>query len=300
MPKMLVVANMKISHIIENRIVKTATLILLIALGGAISAAAVNFFLIPHKFLSGGVSGIAILISYFIPGVNVGLLVAVLNIPLFIIAWRYIDLQFSVYSMVGVASFSLCLVGFSFMSNFTGVHDPLLAAIFGGIVNGAGIGIALRMRGSQGGTDIISVLLRRKFSVPVGLANLYINAAIVSIVAIKFGLEIGLLTIFSQFITSRAMDYVLVGISSARSVVIISDKSKEIADFIIHKTYRGVTFLNGEGGYNHTYKKVIFCVVSSVQLARIKAAMQKIDPEAFMVVSEASETLGKGFYRSPF
>lgn len=283
----------------RERILKTIWMVLLIITGALIWAAAVETLLVPHKLLSGGVSGVAILISYFVP-VNPGAWVVLLNIPLFVMAWRNVGIKFCIYSLIGTFASAVGLTAFSFLSKYHLVHDPLLASIYGGIICGAGTGLVMRSRGSLGGTDIISIIMRQRYSLSIGMVGLYINVAIVSVLAIRFGLELGLLTLFSQYIGARAVDQVVMGLGTAKEVMIVSDKSEEIAKYILKDVYRGVTFLNGEGAYCKTHKNVIWCVVTTPQLARIKAAVKKIDPIAFMTISSTSEVIGKGFYRSPY
>ena len=271
---------------------------LLIA-GATISAAGMTLLIEPHNLLSGGVTGASLLISYFVP-VQAGILVAVLNIPLFIIAWKKIDLKFCIYSIIGTATLSIAMVLFdSLIPDKVYVTDPLLAALFGGMLTGGGTGLAIRARASFGGTDIVSVAIRQKFCIGIGMVSLYINVVLDIILSLKFGVEIGLLTLFSQFVAAKSMDRVVTGLNAAKAITIVSDKAEDIAKYIMDRMYRGVTFLNGEGAYGHRNKKVVWCIVTTSQLSRVKAAMRKIDPEAFMTVMDSNEVIGKGFYRSP-
>lgn len=283
----------------KEKILKTIWMFIAITTGAAIWAASVELLLVPHKLLTGGVSGIAILVSYIVP-VPPGVLVLVLNIPLFIMAWRHIGIKFCIYSLIGTVISAVCLDAFGFMANYHLVKDPLLASIYGGIIGGAGSGIVMRARGSMGGLDIISIILRRRYAMSIGMVSLYINVLIVAVQAAIFGIELGLLTLFSQYISARAVDQVVVGLTTAKEVMIVSDKADEISKYIMRELYRGVTLLHGQGGYGHAEKDVIWCVVTTPQLARIKGAIKKIDPNSFMTISETAEVIGKGFHRSPF
>lgn len=285
---------------LKTRALKTAWRVFLILAGSIISAAGITFLIEPHKLLTGGVTGISLLFSYFTP-IEPGIWIFCINIPLFIVAWRKIDLRFCVYSIIGVAALSGAMIFLSATphSSFT-VSNPLLAALFGGMLSGGGTGLVIRARSSHGGTDIISIIVRQKFSIGIGMVNFYINLIIVAILSVRFGIELGLLTLFSQFISAKALDRVVTGLNTAKAVTIISDHAEEIADYIMKRMYRGVTFLEGQGGYGGHSKKIIWCVVTTSQLSRVKAAMQKIDPHAFMAISDASEIVGKGFYQSPF
>jgi len=284
----------------KERFIKTVFRVGLVIAGSLVSSFGIVAFLESHKMLTTGVAGLAMLTSYFIP-INAGVLIIVFNIPLFILAWKKIDINFCIYSIVGVVSLSLMMVLFERLgTTYAHVENPLLAAIFGGIMCGGGTGIVMRARGSHGGTDILAIILRQKTSISIGMIGFYLNFAIVVVLMLKYGLESGLLTIFAQYISAKSLDYVVTGFNTAKSLIIISDKPDEIADYIMNKMYRGVTVLQGRGGYTGAEKKVLWCVVTTSQLARIKAAVKKIDPNGFMIISDASEIIGEGFYQIPF
>lgn len=283
----------------REKVLKTLLVTLQVLLGAGISAAAIDFFLVPHKLLPGGVSGAAILISY-LTHLPPGVYVALLNIPLFLIAWHKIDLKFCIYSLIGTVAFAIGLDAFSFLSSYSSIQNPLLASVYGGVISGAGTGFVLRARGCLGGTDIISVILRRRYSMSIGMVCFFINVVIVSILSLRFGVELGLLTLFAQYIGARTVDQVVMGFGTAKSMMIVSDKSEEISKYIMKELYRGVTFLHGEGAFERTPKDVIWCVVTTPQLARIKSAVRKIDSGAFIAIFSASEIIGRGFYKSPF
>lgn len=284
---------------LKIRVLKTIWRFVLIIIGAAITAVGIIFFLQAHKLLSGGVTGVALLISYF-TDIKPGYWVIVFNIPLFIMAWRKIDLWFCIYSVIGTALLSAFMIVADGFHNISMVTDPLLAAIFGGLLSGVGTGIVIRARASQGGTDIISVIVRKKYSIGIGMVSFYINIILVGILSVKFGLELGLLTIFAQYIAAKSLDRVVTGFNTAKAVMIVSDKSEEIAKYIMERISRGVTLLDGHGGYEKDPKKVIWCIVTTTQMSRMKAAMHKIDPKAFMTITDASEVIGSGFYKSPF
>lgn len=283
---------------LKVRVFKIVWRMFLILLGSAISASGIVFLLEPHKLLTGGVTGTAMLISYLTP-FGPGIWIIVMNIPLFILAWRKIDLQFCVYSIIGTAALSGMLMIFNTFQ-FAPVADPILASLFGGMLCGGGTGLVMRARGSHGGTDIISVIVRKKIYISLGTVGFYLNLVIVSILALKFSLELALLTIFAQYISAISLDRVVTGLDTTKAVTIVSDRADEMADYIMKKLYRGVTFLDGEGGYGRTPKKVIWCIITTSQLIRVKSALKKIDPNAFMVINDASEIVGKGFYSTPF
>lgn len=283
----------------RTRFIKTIWRILIILIGSSITASGITFLLQSHKLLNGGVTGISLLLSYFTP-VEPGIWVIAINIPLFVIAWKKIDLHFCIYSLIGTISLATMMILFSHIEVARLVSDPLLAALFGGMLTGGGTGLVIRQRGSHGGTDIISVIVRRKFSVSIGMVSFYVNMIIVGILAIKFGIELGLLTLFAQFVSAKSLDRIVTGFNTAKAITIVSDHAEEIAHYIKDRMVRGVTFLEGEGGFNRKSKKVIWCIVTTSQLSRVKGAMQKIDPKAFMAITDASEIIGRGFHSHPF
>ena len=268
-----------------------------ILLGSLIASIAVNAFLIPHHLLSGGVSGVAIMIEY-LTGIPAGVLFLVLNIPIFVFGYNQVDRDFITASLVGMSSFSLFLVLTKGIGSFLTVDDTMLASIFGGVIFGLGVGLAFRSRGSQGGIDIIAVVLRRRYSMNIGSVLMGINAIIITIASALYGLKPGMFTLIAMFISSLVVDRVQEGFDRKKSVFIVTNKFQEVADAILRDLHRGVTFLLGEGAFTHGGKKVIYCIVTITQLAKLKHIVSGIDPEAFMTVSDTAEVLGRGF-RNP-
>lgn len=270
----------------------------LIALGSLVSAAGINAFLVPHRFLSGGISGLSLFFSYFTP-VAVGTYLLVFNIPIFIFGWRYVGRTFVVGSMVGTAMLAAGLYATAWMSGMGWAPEPLLSAFIGGALSGMGTGLVFRTNSSQGGTDVIAVAIKKRWSISIGTVSFAFNAVIVLALALKYGLHPALYTIASFFCSAIAIDKILIGLDRSRAVIIMTSEPAKIADLIMKKLNRGVTFLEGEGAYLHHKQKVIFCVVSLRQLARVKHYVRTSDPGAFMTVAEAGEVLGKGFKAVP-
>jgi len=268
-----------------------------ILLGSLIAAVAVNGLLIPHRLLSGGVSGISIMIEY-LTGIPAGVLFLVLNIPIFAFGYRQLDRDFITASLTGMSSLSIFLVLTKGVSAYLTVDDSMLASIFGGVIFGLGVGLAFRSRGSQGGIDIIAVVLRRRYSINIGSVLLAINTVIILVASILYGIKPGMFTLISMFISSIVLDRVQEGFDRKKSVFIITNRPQEIADAILLDLHRGVTFLFGEGAFTHGDKKVIYCIVTITQLAKLKHIVEGMDREAFMTVSDTAEVLGKGF-RNP-
>ncbi|MFH0799353.1 MAG: YitT family protein [Pseudomonadota bacterium] len=272
--------------------------ILLIASGSFISATGINAFLVPHKFLSGGVSGLSQLLSYVSP-VSVGTCVLLLNIPVFIFGFRYVGRVFVLGSLVGLTAFTLSLWGTSWMAHTGWAPEKMLSALIGGALSGGGTGLVFRANSSHGGVDIIAAAVKKRWSISIGTVVFMSNALIVSILALIFGLHVALYTIVAQFVSSMTLDKVLMGLDTSRAVFIISSEPQKIADLITKKLGRGVTFLDGEGAYLGRRQRVIYCVVLLSQLARVKHYVQSTDPQAFLTIAEVNEVLGKGFKAVP-
>jgi uncharacterized membrane-anchored protein YitT (DUF2179 family) len=261
--------------------------------GGLIWSIAINGILIHNQFLSGGVSGFALVIHYLFRFLPVGLMVFLMNIPIFAIGWTMISGRFFVLSLLGMLSFSF------FLTVTTWLHipigNPLLAAIFAGVISGVGSGLVFRVGGSGGGTGIIAMVLNRYFSVRVGMVSFALNSIPLILGALLINLEAALYSIVYMFVASSIVDRILTGFNERRSIFIVSTKSSEIAEEILDKLHRGVTFLKGEGAYTHTAMRVVYCVVSLFELARLKNLVSSIDPEAFIVINETMEVIGRGF-----
>jgi uncharacterized membrane-anchored protein YitT (DUF2179 family) len=263
----------------------------LITLGSFICAVAVNGIVVPKHFLSGGITGLSLMVHYFYGRIDVGWLYLVLNIPLFIAGWVRISRQFFLYSLFGMAVFSFTLL----VTKVTiVVHDQMLAAILAGIISGIGSGIVFRSYGSAGGLDIISIFFYQKYSIGLGYTILAFNSIILLIGAILFGTDLALYTLVYLFVSTYLIDVVLVGLDQRKTVFIISDSSRKIADEILREMNRGVTFFKGEGAYTGTSKEIVYTAITMKELARLKDLIFSIDKEAFVVINDTKEVLGKG------
>lgn len=269
-------------------------MIIMIILGAAIGGISFNAFLIPHKLLSGGVGGIALILNYLF-GVNPGILIFIFNIPIFIAGYKFVDREFIVLSLVGMTAFSVSIDGFSFVRDAVYIEDTLLSCLYGGVLSGLGAGIVFRNRASQGGIDIVGVIFKKYFSMNIGRTSLIINFVIVAIASLFYGLELAMYTLVSMYVTSAVMDKVQQGFTSSKSVMIITDNEQKVSKEIIRTLGRGVTYLEGEGAYTGNRKRVIYCIVSTSQLAKLKHIVHEADSKAFMAVSETAEVLGYGF-----
>lgn len=269
-----------------------------VAIGALVGAVAVNTFLVPHHFLSGGVSGIALILHYLF-NLPVGLLVLVMNIPLFLWAYRILDRDFVALGTFGMAAFALGIDLTYHLREISFVDEPLLAAIYGGVVSGIGNGLIFRVEnGNAGGIDIPSRVIKRIYSINIGTVVFLTNVIIVLLSSFLFGVKPAMLTLISMYISSSLLDKTIAGFDYKKVVLIITDQPREIAAAIMKEVGRGATFIHGQGAYTDKEKELVYCVVKITQLAKIKKIVEEIDSQAFMTVMDAAEVMGKGFQPS--
>jgi uncharacterized membrane-anchored protein YitT (DUF2179 family) len=268
----------------------------LITSGSLICALAINGILIPHKFLSGGFVGTTLIIHYLFPFLPVAGLYFVLNIPVYFLGWKYIGRRFFLYSLAGMAIFSLAVLWKPFIIP---VHDKMLAAIFAGILSGAGGGIILRSFGSAGGMDILSIVLFKRFSIRLGTSILILNIFILAFTAYVFSMEEALYTLIFLFVSTQVLNVVLYGLSQRKAVSIISPHWETIHRGIMDTTQRGLTLIGGRGGYSGQDVQMVYTVISHQELPRLKKLIDGIDPQAFVVVSDTLEVMGRGIGNQP-
>lgn len=269
--------------------------ILGIIIGSFIVAIGMNFFIKTAGLLSGGVPGISLIINRVF-NIPTGLMVAILNTPIFILSFLKLNKKLTVYSFVGMLTLSLSLIITEPMVDMLILNDKLLLGIYGGVLNGIGCGIIYLNYGTTGGMDIISIILRKKFpTLNITQISFGLNLVIVSVGAFLFGLTGALYTLISMYISTIVADKVVDGFHAAKSVFIITDKQEEITENIMTALDRGVTKIPAEGGYTNNEKTLLYCVVSLSQLPELKAIIREIDKKAFITITDTSEILGGGF-----
>ncbi len=262
----------------------------LITVGNLIYAAGLNSIIIPQHFLSGGAMGIALIAHYLIPVLNTGYAYLLINIPFFLLGWFTISKRFILYSAYGVLSLSAITA----FGNFGAIKvvNPILAAILGGIVCGAGCGMVLRSQGSAGGLDILSVYINKKLGLRIGITKTLVSAIVLGSGAIFLDFEAALYSLIYVFTSGKVLDAVLTGFNERKSVLIISDRHEEIASGILSRLRRGVTYLEGCGGFSGKGKRVIFSIITMTELSKLKQLVFDIDPAAFMVLHDTLEVIG--------
>lgn len=269
--------------------------ILFILLGSLISALGINLFISNAQLLSGGATGISLIIQYLFK-FPAGYTVLLLNIPLLILSYRYLNSRFTILSFIGIISFSLFLILTAPLKSLITTDDTLILCLYGGVLNGIGIGTLFSNHGSVGGVSIISALIKIKHdNFKIGRISFFINIAIVFIATFFFGITSALYTIAAMFITAEVTDRIINGLSKQKLILIITQKEKEICNAILHKMHRGVTFLYGQGAYTGKNEKILFCTIALHQIPELKLIVKQIDDNAFMITVDASEVRGKGF-----
>ncbi|BCN32653.1 membrane protein [Anaeromicropila herbilytica] len=273
--------------------------VILIIVGAFIMAVGINLVYEPMDLVTGGFSGLAIIIKYFTKGfIHGGIPIWVsnilLNVPLFLAAFLLKGKKFVGKTLFATAVLSVALY---IVPSFDIVyHDLLLASVFGGVIGGIGLGMVFITMASTGGTDMLGMIIH-EFIPHYTIAQVIfvIDGAIVLLGAATFGLNKALYSVIAVYITAKVMDGMLEGLKFAKLTYIISDQYEEIAKEIMDKLDRGATGLHATGMYSNDEKKMIFCVVSKKEIIELKNIVGGIDPKAFIIVSDVREVLGEGF-----
>ena len=263
-----------------------------IAVGSLISAFGLNYFIVANGLAEGGFTGLSLVIHY-LTNLSIGGILLILNIPLFIISFFLWGKNFVFKSLLGVIAISVAIdltSGFGFKTD-----DLLIAALYGGVLSGVGIGIVLRSGATTGGIDIIARIILEKTGISMGKVYFSFDLAIISLVAYFFGLEKALYTLVALYVFSVIIDRLVEGGNEAREVTIISKKDQVIVNAIIKELERGATILKGSGAYTGKEKNVLYVVISKHELLHLKKIIKEIDPNAFIIVNSVYEVLGEGF-----
>ena len=272
---------------------------IMVLLGTFIYSVSVNIFLTPHKLIAGGVTGIAIIIEY-ITSIPSGIFVFLINIPLFIMGIKTLDKEFGIFSIIGMSSMSLFLLLTKNISMLYTIDDILLSTLCGGILCGIGMGIVFKSRASEGGTDIISVIVKKKYGIKISTVTFIINILIVFMGTFIGSIEIAIYTIISMYLKSAAMDKIIEGLDTKKLIFVVTNEPEKVKETILENLGRGVTILKGEGAYTGENKKVIYSVMSTSQLAKGREFIRKIDSRAVITVMNVDEVEGKGFKSTTF
>ncbi len=259
--------------------------------GTLLMALSVDLFLVPNDIVAGGLTGLGVLTNHAVGG-GVGLITFLLNIPVLWLGWKHIGgARFFVRTLTGVIAFSLWV---DLLAPLLPVptQDRLLIIFYGGLLNGVGLALVFRGRGTTGGVDILAQLAHKWWGADVGQAMLVMNVLVLGLAGVIFGPEPAMVALLVAWATTLALDAVLHGLAASRQAMIISDRHEEIARSIMNNLVRGVTVIEGTGGYTGEPRKVLFVVVQRHEAHRLKMRVEEIDPHAFVVISSPQEVRG--------
>lgn len=264
-----------------------------ILIGSVILAVGLNMFMVPNMLAPGGISGLAVVIYYLIK-FPVGVTIIILNIPLFIVGYLVLGPRVVIQSLLGTFLFSLA-VEITAPLLPAATDDLLLAAVYGGVVMGVGVGLVFRFRGSTGGTGLLSLILAKVWGISPGQAMFWGDLVVLALAVFVFGTEAAMYATLALFVSIKVIDAILEGIGTAKSVIIITRCGSQINEKLLYELGRGVTRLEGQGGYTGEGREVLLCVVARQQTARLKAIIYEADPGAFVIIGNATEVHGEGF-----
>ncbi|MDY6340612.1 MAG: YitT family protein [Saccharofermentans sp.] len=261
----------------------------MITVGAVVAAFALEEFLVPFTILDGGVVGISMIISQ-LWGVPLGVLTIALNIPFMIVGFKRLGIRFLVKAIYAMVVFSSFLGVFEHMKEVT--NQEILVVVFGGVLLGVGVGLILRYGGCLDGTEIVAMLLSHHMEFSVGQIVLFVNIIIYAAAGFLFGPDRALYSLLTYFITSKVIDIVENGMEQGKSVMIITDHGKDIADKIYSQLGRTCTQMEGKGMVSNGKKTVLYCVITRVEVPAIKKIINDADVSAFMTISDVSEIVG--------
>lgn len=266
--------------------------VLLVILGALIVGVGVTVFYVPGSILGGGITAISILCHYLF-GTNVALVSLICNIPILILGYFIVDREFMLLSTVGM----LAMTGSMRLAEAIPVptDNVLTCIIAGGFLVGTGAGIMLRQNGSGAGTDVICRAIYKYFSFPIGNSSLIVNGILVSLGGIVMGVDVAVATIATIFITGRVVNYIVEGVDYKRTVFIICEKAEEIADGLMEEFGKGVTITDVRGAYSGEMKQQIMCIITPYQTPRLRSIVLRIEPGAFVTITESISVIGGGF-----
>lgn len=281
----------------QKKIVSIAKNNFLCIIGTGILALGNYAFTVPNLIAPGGVSGLSTIISY-LTGFPVGTLALILNIPIFLLAYRILGRMSIFHSLISVLAYPI-FMDFLFKNIPVYTENKLIASVFGGILMGVGLAIVFQVDASTGGTDLLGLCLQQKFQhLPLGKLLFYVDAGIMVLSVLVFrSIDSFFYALVCNFICSRIIDGIIYGADTGKVIYIISEKNQEIYAYILNDLDRGVTILNGKGAYSGNAKEILLCATQTREFPHLKKEIHQIDPDAFIMVMDAAELVGEGFHK---
>ena len=265
---------------------------ILLFIGSIITAVGLEIFLVPNNIIDGGIVGISIMAGA-LTGQPLGLFLVLLNIPFLYLGYKQIGKTFAISTTFAIISLSYWTSYFHPIAEIT--HDLFLAAIFGGIITGLGVGIIIRHGGSLDGTEIVAIILDKRSGFSVGEIVMFMNLFILSSAGLVFGWDRAMYSLVAYFIIAKVIDVVIKGLDESNGVMIVTGEPDEIAEALMARLGRGVTILHGEGGYTGDPKKVLYCVVTRLEVDKLKAIVSEKDDSAFVTINQVHDIIGGRF-----
>ncbi|NQS90830.1 MAG: YitT family protein, partial [Chloroflexi bacterium] len=260
----------------------------LILLGSTLQAVGLRTFLIPAKLASGGVSGLSQIINNF-TGWPIGIMVLIGNIPLFVLGWRFLGgTKFASRTAFAIVSFSILVdIPLPFLPEYGITGDIVLNSLYGGVVSGIGFGLVYRGRGTSGGSDILARILSSWRGIPVSQSYLLTDALIIFLAGISFSWENALYALVMLYVSGITAESISQGSNILRTGLIITANREPIIEEIFSRLRRGVTIMDGRGGYSGKDKSILLCVVTRAEIPHLKSLTKEIDPKAFLIIGQA-------------
>ncbi len=269
-----------------------------IALGSLLYSLSFDWFYVPNQIGFGGLTALGMILNHLSPAIPIGTVVLVLNIPIFILGWKFLGGHTLVSSLFAMAATSVLVDLIAALYTFPPM-DPMLSAVFGGVSLGASLGMIFSKGATTGGTDLIARLLKLPFAwLPMGKLLMVVDLTMLLAVSVAFrSLESAMYGIIALYISTLVMDQVLYGLDKSKVAYIITSNPRPMAEEIDRQLDRGTTFLYGEGSFSGQNKLVLMCAFKQRQIVPLKALVHELDPQAFLIVCDAHEVLGLGFRR---
>lgn len=272
----------------------------LLTLGTALVAMGTYFFKFPNHFSTGGVTGIAVILSSIFPSISSSLFASVINVAFLLLGFGVLNRGFGVRTVYCSLLFSGMLTGLEWLVPLSGplTDEKLLELFFGVILPALGSAILFNIQGSTGGTDILAMILKKFTSLDIGMALLYVDVLIAGSTLILIDIETGLFSLLGLVLKSVLVDSVIESLNRKKSFILVTSCPEEVCDFITHTLHRSATFWKGEGAYSHQDKWVVLTALSRAQAVALRRHLKSVDPHAFMLITNSSEIFGKGFLRA--
>ncbi|MBI4857968.1 MAG: YitT family protein [Acetobacterium woodii] len=273
----------------KNHVKREILRFIFLFIGSIIAAVGLEIFLVPNNIIDGGIIGISIIASY-LTGLPLGAFIIVLNLPFLIFGYKQIGKTFVLSSLFAILSLSFWLSVLHPIPGLT--NDVLLATVFGGIILGIGVGLIIRNSGSLDGTEMVAIVFSKTAAFSVGEIVMFFNLFILSSAGLIFGWDRAMYSLLAYFIAFKVIDITIEGLNEEKAAMIVSDNPYEIADAILARLGRGVTFLDGKGGFSKDEKVVIYSVITRLEIAKLKSIVAEKDENAFLTISDVFDVMG--------